>query len=145
MKKGCCFLTVFSILDTRTRTFQCHMLHKVWRLWLCVTLPCLPPFSPSTPSPPPSSCLKLHCRIFSIETSMEMSLCTFLCSSTLGIKILLVVSGSGCTFSSYQFRDCVSLIGASLCFSCLIFGGKISTICKSDTASGNFILIARTW
>lgn len=61
---------------------------------------------------------------------MEMSLCSFLCSSTLGIKILLVLGGSGCAFSSYLFRDCASLIAASLCFPCLIFGGKKSTIYK---------------
>lgn len=53
---------------------------------------------------------------------MEMSLCSFLCSSTLGISILLILGGSGCTFSSYQCRDCLSLIAGSLCFSCLSLG-----------------------
>lgn len=53
---------------------------------------------------------------------MEMSLCSFLCSSTLGIKILLALGGSGCTFSSYQFRDCLSLVAGPLCSPCLIFG-----------------------
>lgn len=53
---------------------------------------------------------------------MEMSLCSFLCSSTLGISILLILGGSGCTFSSYQSRNCLSLVAGSLCFSCQSLG-----------------------
>lgn len=41
------------------------------------------------------------CRIFSIETSMEISLYSLLCSSTCRIKIAMAFCGRGCTFGHY--------------------------------------------
>lgn len=122
-------------------SFTCYIKFRVFD---CVTPPCLPPLPPSAP---PAKLFEaalsnvfhrnLHGDVF-VQFSLQFNTWD---------QNFAVLSGSGCTSSSYQFRDCFSLVAGSLCFPCLIFGlgGKSEQYARNDTASDNFNLIARSW
>lgn len=67
----------------------------------------------------------------------------FLCSSTLGIKILLVLGSSGCTSSSYQLgAEVVSLLQlVPIAFPALSLGWWVKMNCMQEMVQPQTTLI----